>query len=76
MLGWTVLHHAVPETVQMLLCSSSSGLLALLQYSKYGTIPEEAVDVCVCVDVCVYVCVCSTNVGQAVINSGLSMTGV
>lgn len=50
------------QTVQTLLCSSSSHVLPPPppQYNEYGTTPEEAV--------------CGRNHGQAVINSGLSIT--
>lgn len=80
MLGWTVLHHAVPETN----CANAT-VLFFLWATGAGTVrsvrhPEEAVDVylCVCLHVSVYmcirVCVCGTNIGQAVIDSGLSLT--
>lgn len=50
------------QTVQTLLCSSSSHVLPPPQYDEYGTTPEEAV--------------CGKNHGQAVINSGLSITSL
>lgn len=71
---WAGQSFTVPclrQTVQTLLCSSSSGLPAL--YSEYGSAPGEAVDAFMCVCVCARVW---SKRGQAVINSGLAMTCV
>lgn len=73
-LGWTVLHHAVPETncanatVLFVLWATGAGTVRSVQRRPRGGCG------CVCVCACVHLYVCGTNIGQAVINSGRSLT--